>query len=159
MVIILEIFLIISMCSTCFSHQSRSAYSIRSVTYDKCFRLTSARWSSQMTAEHGWSRLLYRWSFISVRVTQHCFSNVTMMFVTWLSRAVAVSGNCWKRKLPIRGVAVVFVFYLTESVIIEGVLYYSVGAWRWQRNRENCKLRILSVSVISHCSAIYQQIQ
>jgi len=63
-VIFLEIFIILLMRSTCFNHQFRSAYSIRSVTYDKCFRFTSVRWSCQMTVEHAWIRLLYRWSFM-----------------------------------------------------------------------------------------------
>ena len=61
------------MYSTCFTHQSRSAYSISSVTYDKCCLLTSTRWSSQLTAEHSWILLLYRQSLIFVTVTQLCF--------------------------------------------------------------------------------------
>ena len=54
------------------------------------------------------------------------FSSVMMSFVTWQSYVVAVSENCWRRQLLIWVLAVVFLIYLTESVIGQSVLYYFV---------------------------------
>jgi hypothetical protein len=65
---------ITGMYSICFTHQSRSAYSICSVAYDTFCLLTSARWSSQLTTEHSWILLLYRQFVSFVTVTQHCFA-------------------------------------------------------------------------------------
>jgi len=52
------------------------------------------------------------------------FSSVMMSFVTWQSYVVAVSENYWRRHLLICVLAVVFLIYLTESVIGQSVLYY-----------------------------------
>jgi hypothetical protein len=47
-----------------------------------------------------------------------------MSFVTWQSYVVEVSENFWRRQLLICVLAVVFLIYLTESVIGQSVLYY-----------------------------------
>jgi len=71
---------------------------------------------------------------------------------------IAKNGN-----LLICVLAVVFLFYLTESAIGLSVSYYFLSKsngcdWRLKRSRGNCcTLGQFKVSVISYCSAIYQQ--
>jgi len=87
------------------------------------------------------------------------FSSVMMSFVTWQSYVVAVSENCWRRQLLIWVLAVVFLIYLTESVIGQSVLYYfvpeTVGATcGWNEVGECVAVRaILSFSLLCHLSA------
>ena len=87
------------------------------------------------------------------------FSSVMMSFVTWQSSVVAVSENYWRRQLLICVLAVVFLIYITESVIDQSVLYYflheTVDAHGgWNEVRESVAVRaILSFSLLCHLSA------
>jgi len=93
------------------------------------------------------------------------FSNVKMSFVTWQSCVVAVYGNCWKPEVAHLVCCFCLPLYLTQSAMGQSESYYFLAencgcCWQWKRSRRKCcTLDHLSVSVISHCSAIYRLIR
>jgi hypothetical protein len=138
--ILLDILTIPCKYSTCFTHPSRSTNNISGLTYDKCCRLTSAIWFSQMTARRDlilsctlnspplsqWLRLVFQCHGRAGNITQQ--------------RYLEMAGSM---NLLIWGVAVVFLLYLTESVIGQSVSYYFLADmrgcdWRLKGSRGKC---------------------